>query len=116
MLTKFFATYLKQSKGCIVNVSCDKGSRPEPGMLAYCMAKAGLDALTKSTALELAPFGVRVNAVAPCMTDTNLYRQAGCTETENGLLLKRASANIPMQRVCRDDEVAKAIIFLSSEK
>lgn len=87
MLTKFFATYLKQSRGCIVNVSCDKGSRPEPGMIAYCMAKAGLDALTKSTAMELAAFGVRVNAVAPCMTDTNMYRMAGCSDTENSLLM-----------------------------
>jgi len=107
---------LKKSKGVIINVSCDKGSRPEPGILGYCMTKAGLEMLTKTTALELAPFGVRVNAVAPCMVDTNLYRYAGYNEVENESLKKRAAANIPMQRIARDEEVAKAIIFLTSEK
>lgn len=80
------------------------------------MTKAGLEMLTKTTALELAPFGVRVNAVAPCMVDTNLYRYAGYNEVENESLKKRAAANIPMQRIARDEEVAKAIIFLTSEK
>lgn len=116
MLTKFFSQFLKKEKGCIVNVSCEKGSRPEPGMLAYCMTKAGIEMLTKSTALEMAPYGVRVNSVAPCMIDTNMYRYAGYNEHENAALIKRASANIPTQRICRDDEVAKAIIFLTSEK
>ena len=41
-------------------MSCDKGSRAEPGLLGYCMTKAGVDMLTKASALELAPFGVRV--------------------------------------------------------
>jgi NAD(P)-dependent dehydrogenase (short-subunit alcohol dehydrogenase family) len=117
LLTTFFSQCLKRSKGCIVNVSCEKGSRPEPGILGYCMTKAGLEMLTKTSALELAPFGVRVNAVAPCMVDeTNLYRYAGYNETENESLKKRAAANIPIRRVARDEEVAKAIIFLSSEK
>jgi NAD(P)-dependent dehydrogenase (short-subunit alcohol dehydrogenase family) len=74
LLTQFFMDYLRQREGCIVNVSCDKGSRPDVGILGYCMTKAGLDMLTKSSALELAPLRVRVNAVAPGMVDTNLYR------------------------------------------
>lgn len=80
LLTKFFEPFLKKSKGVIINISCDKGSRPEPGLLGYCMTKAGLDMLTKTSALELAPFGVRVNAVAPCMVNTNLYRYSGYSE------------------------------------
>lgn len=65
-MTQFFIEELQKNGGCIVNLSCDKGTRPEAGQLGYCMAKAGLDMLTKSTAMELASFGVRVNAVAPC--------------------------------------------------
>lgn len=73
-LTSLFQDALKASaNGCIVNVSCEKGQRAEPGLLGYCMSKAGLEMLTKASACELAPFGVRVNAVAPCLTDTNLY-------------------------------------------
>lgn len=80
------------------------------------MAKAGIEMLTKTSALELAPFGVRVNCVAPCMVDTNLYKYAGLNETDEQSLKARAAANIPMQRIARDEDVAKAIIFLSSEK
>lgn len=81
------------------------------------MSKAGLEMLTKTSALELAPFGVRVNAVSPCMiTNTNLYRYAGYSEQENSNLEARAKGNIPMGRLARDEEVAKAIIFLTSEK
>lgn len=112
-------------------MSCDKGSRPEAGVLGYCMAKAGIEMLTKSTALELAPLGIRVNAVAPCFVQTsnesNLYRYSGLSESEIEALKVRASNNIPLvrkfpeskvtadERVIRDVEVAKAVIFLTSE-
>lgn len=80
------------------------------------MTKAGLEMLTKASAMELAPLGIRVNAVAPSMVDTNLYRYAGLKDEENAALMKRAAANIPIQRVARDEEVAKAVIYLTSEK
>ena len=50
------------------------------------------------------------------MVDTNLYRYAGLKDEENEALMKRAAANIPIQRVARDEEVAKAVIYLTSEK
>ncbi len=83
ILTSFFTNALKDSKGIIINISCEKGSRPEPGMMGYCMAKAGLEMLTKASALELAPFGVRVNGVASCIVDTNLFKYSGYSEVEN---------------------------------
>ena len=108
--------FLRKSKGCVINVSCDKGSRPEPGLIGYCMSKAGIEMLTKSSAMELAPFGIRVNAVAPSFIDTNLYRVAGMTELELDALKIRATKNIPMNRVSTTAEVAKTIIFLTSEQ
>lgn len=115
LLTQLCTEQLKQSKGCIVNVSCEKGQRPEPGLLGYCMSKAGLEALTKTAALELAAFGVRVNCVAPCLiADTNLFNYASMDENEISQLNSRAAANTPQKRCCRAADVAKAIIFLTA--
>ena len=80
------------------------------------MTKAGLEMLTKCSALELAPLGVRVNGVAPCTTDTNLFRYTGLNEDEYKWFKSRAASNIPLQRLANVEEVAKAVIFLTSEK
>ena len=71
VLTQFFLELLRDTKGCVINVSSDKGSRAEPGLLSFCMSKAGVEMLTKSSAMELAPFGIRVNCVAPSHVETN---------------------------------------------
>jgi len=118
ILTQFFQHSLMNSEskqGCVVNVSCISGQNAQPGQIGYCMVKAGLDMFTKSAAMELAPFGIRVNAVAPTYTDTNLYRYAGLNTEEYESLKVRAAQNIPMQRIGKDYEVAKAIIYLTSE-
>jgi len=81
-MTLIFHKYLEISKGCVVNVSCTMGSRPNAGTVGYCMTKAGLEMLTKCSALELAPLGIRVNAVSPSIIDTNLFRYTGMSESE----------------------------------
>jgi len=98
MLTRFFKDLLIEAKGCIVNVSCEKGSRPDPMSLGYCMVKAGLEMLTKSTAIEFAYHDVRVNAVAPGFCDTNLYSShAGSSEYTK--IKQLASTNVPLKRL-----------------
>ena len=72
--------------------------------------------LTKASAMELALAGVRVNAVAPSFVDTNFYRAAGMPEQDYDGLKLRAKANIPLQRIAQESEIAKAIIFLTSEQ
>ena len=116
ILTQFFLEMLTETKGCIVNLSSDKGSKAEPGQIAYCMSKAGIEMLTKASAMELALAGVRVNAVAPSFVDTNFYRAAGMPEQDYDGLKLRAKANIPLQRIAQESEIAKAIIFLTSEQ
>ena len=80
------------------------------------MSKAGLEALTKSTALEYAPFGIRVNSVAPSLVDTNHFRYAGLTEGENRALRHRVEKNHPMKRMALGEEIARAVVFLTSDK
>ena len=115
MLTQFFLEFLRVSKGCVINISCDKGTRPEAGLIGYCMTKAGVEMLTKSSAMELAPFGIRVNAVSPSFVDTNLYRFAGLSDPESDALKNRVKNTIPLARTATEIEVSKAVIFLTSE-
>jgi NAD(P)-dependent dehydrogenase (short-subunit alcohol dehydrogenase family) len=98
ILISFFKDLLKQSNGCVVNLSCEKGSRPDPGALGYSMVKAGLEMLTKSVALELSNFGVRVNAVAPSFVDTNLYRYSELDESDIKTLAANESLKTPLKR------------------
>ena len=71
---------LTASRGAIVNVSSVTGLRAFPGVLAYCVSKAAIDQLTRCAALELAPKGVRVNAVNPGVVVSNLHRRGGMNE------------------------------------
>ena len=76
-LMRAASPHLAARKGAIVNVSSVNGLRSFPGVLAYCVSKAGVDHLTRCAALEMAPLGVRVNAVNPGVTVTNLHRRSG---------------------------------------
>lgn len=102
-------------QGCIVNVSCVKGSKPQPGLISYCMSKAGLEMLTKSSALELARLGVRVNCVSSSFVPTNMYRVANLNELDiNSIYNKEVETN-PTQRCCTVEDVCEAIIWLTSQ-
>ena len=68
------------SGGSIVNVSSVNGLRSFPGLIAYCVSKSAVDHLTRCAALELASKGVRVNAVNPGVTVSNLHRRGGMSE------------------------------------
>ena len=65
--------------------------------------------------MELAPFGIRVNAVSPSFVDTNLYRFAGLSDPESDALKNRVKNTIPLARTATEIEVSKAVIFLTSE-
>src|SRR5215471_3027764 len=76
-LTQLALPSIIERKGNIVNVSSVTGLRAFPNVLAYCVSKAALDQLTRCAALELAPKGVRINAVNPGVVRTNLHRTGG---------------------------------------
>ena len=76
-----------------MNVSSVNGLRSFPGVLAYCVSKAGVDHLTRCAAIEMAPRGVRVNAVNPGVVVTNLHRRGGMDATQYGTFLDRAKGS-----------------------
>jgi NAD(P)-dependent dehydrogenase (short-subunit alcohol dehydrogenase family) len=115
-LMRAAAPLLAARKGAVVNVSSVNGLRSFPGVLAYCVSKAGVDQLTRCAALEMAPLGVRVNAVNPGVTVTNLHRRSGMEEPQYAAFLERARTTHPLGRPGEADEVATLILFLASDR
>jgi NAD(P)-dependent dehydrogenase (short-subunit alcohol dehydrogenase family) len=95
--------------GSIINVSSIEGVRAAPGYAAYAAAKAGVLNFTKTAALELAPFGIRVNALAPDFTMTE-----GIAAMMPEASQSAAEGMVPLARVGHVDEMAGAALFLSS--
>jgi NAD(P)-dependent dehydrogenase (short-subunit alcohol dehydrogenase family) len=115
-LMKLSVPYLEQSRGTIVNVSSVTGLRAFPGVLAYCVSKAGLDQLTRCAALELASKGIRVNAVNPGVVVTELHRAGGMADEAYAKFLEHSKTTHPLGRVGEPAEVAELIHFLASDK
>jgi NAD(P)-dependent dehydrogenase (short-subunit alcohol dehydrogenase family) len=102
--------------GNIVNVSSVTGLRAFPGVLAYCVSKAGLDQLTRCAALELAARGVRVNAVNPGVVVTEIHKRGGMTEEQYDAFLEHSKTTHPLGRVGQAAEIAELIFFLASNR
>ena len=103
------------SGGSIVNVSSVNGLRSFPGLIAYCVSKSAVDHLTRCAALELASKGVRVNAVNPGVTVSNLHRRGGMSEESYEAFLTRSRETHPLGRPGQPDEIADVIFFLASD-
>lgn len=103
-------TFLKQKSGNIVNISSVSGIHPLPGQVNYAAAKAGVIGFTKSLAKEVAPYNIRVNAVAPGFIETDMTVQL--SEKYRQRLIEK----IPAGRFGNPDEVAKVVVFLLSDK
>jgi 3-oxoacyl-[acyl-carrier protein] reductase len=99
---------LRQDSGRIINITSVVGHTGNQGQVPYTMAKAGLDALTKSLAHELAGRSILVNSVAPGFVDTEMT--ASLPETARDGILSR----VPLGRMGRPDEVAEVVAFLAT--
>jgi NAD(P)-dependent dehydrogenase (short-subunit alcohol dehydrogenase family) len=115
-LMQLAVPHLERRPGNVVNVSSVTGLRAFPGVLAYCVSKAGVDQLTRCAALELAPKGVRVNAVNPGVVVTNVHRRGGMSEENYAAFLERSKTTHPLGRVGAPEEVAELILFLASDR
>lgn len=114
-LTQLALPHLERRRGNIVNISSVTGTRAFPGILAYCVSKAGVDQLTRCLALELADRGIRVNAVNPGVVVTELHRAGGMGEEQYAAFLERGKSTHPLGRVGRPEEVAEVVLFLASD-
>ena len=101
----------EQKGGTIVFISSIAAFDPLPGLGAYSVTKAGIVAMTKAFAKELAPRGVRVNAVAPGLIETQLSRRLIDTKEIHDRLV----AGIPLGRHGQPQDVVGAVLFLASD-
>ena len=115
-LTQLALPAIIERKGNIVNVSSVTGLRAFPNVLAYCVSKAAVDQLTRCAALELAPKGVRINAVNPGVVRTNLHRNSGMNEDSYAAFVERSKTTHPIGRIGEPEEIADLILFLASSK
>jgi 3-oxoacyl-[acyl-carrier protein] reductase len=109
-ITKAFSKpMLKARKGCFVNISSVIGSTGNAGQANYAASKGGLEAFTKSVALELASRGIRANCIAPG------YIKSDMTDALSEEQLKKFNEKIPLGRPGEGHEVAQAVAFLLSD-
>jgi NAD(P)-dependent dehydrogenase (short-subunit alcohol dehydrogenase family) len=103
-------------KGNVVVVSSVNGQRAFPNVLAYCCSKAAVDQFVMCASLELAPKGVRINAVNPGVTRTSLHRRSGMSEADYAAFVERSRTTHPIGRIGEPEEVADTILFLASDR
>lgn len=106
---------LAERRGAIVNVTSRLAHVGVPEMAVYGASKGALRALTHGAAIELAPRGIRVNAVAPGMTETPLLREWLAGQEDPDSVRAGVESQIPLRRLARPQDIADAIVFLASD-
>jgi len=101
---------MRRRNGAIINISSAAASKPNRGQSNYAAAKAGLEGFTRAMSIELAGKGIRVNAVAPGVIDSQMTRVI--REAAGSQILER----IPLKRYGTPDDVAGAVAFLASSR
>ena len=108
IVAKYAGRHLNDG-GSLVSIGSLNGRQPAAGMSAYCSAKAGLSMLTQVAALELAPRGIRVNAVAPGFVHTPLTEAAAAIPG----VVEDYVENTPLGRAGAPEDIAEAVLFLT---
>ncbi len=107
--SKVVTPYLKKTKGVILNTSSMVSIYGQPSGVMYPASKFAVNGMTKSLARELAPFGIRVNAVAPGITETDMVKNL----PEE--MIKPLIQTIPLGRIGTPEDIANAFLFLASD-
>ena len=110
MIRHMAGLFIRNREGCIINITSVAGMMGNAGQCNYSASKAGLIGLTKSVARELAPKGIRCNAVAPGFIATDM------TAALSEEAAKAINQSIPQGRMGTPEDVAEAVLFLSSEQ
>lgn len=102
----------KQDGGVILNTASTAGIRPRTGLSAYSASKGGMITLTKQLAYELAEDDIRVNAICPVATETDMLPEFASGD----LSVEGMADTIPLGRLAEPDDIANAAVFLASEQ
>lgn len=108
-------------RASVVNISSINGMTSFPGCMSYCVSKAAVDMMTRCASVDLGPFGIRVNAVNPGVTTTELQKRGGLNDEQYAAFLKRSvEVTHPLAsslgRCGKVEEVAECALFLASSK
>ncbi len=104
--------YLRKPGASVINISAPQAFVPMPMQSHVCAAKAGVDMLTRTLALEWGPYGIRINSIAPGpIADTEGMRRLAPSEA----IAEQYKKSVPLQRFGSADEIGQAAMFLSSE-
>ena len=116
LCTKYALDALSESRGAIVNVSSEAGLVGIAGQVAYNVSKAGMIALTRSCAVDLAGRGIRVNCVCPGTTATPLVEAAVARAADPPAARRKLEECRPMNRLGTSEEIASAVLYLASDE
>jgi NAD(P)-dependent dehydrogenase (short-subunit alcohol dehydrogenase family) len=101
--------HLTKTGGAVVNISSTLAQASMPGAAAYSGSKAAVERITSALAAELGPHGIRLNSVAPGLTETDMSSEVP-REMLDGMI-----AQTPLGRLGRPEDIAKAVVFLASD-
>lgn len=111
----------EMGEASVVNISSINGSMSFPGAMSYCASKAAVDMMTRCASVDLGAFGIRVNAVCPGVTVTELQKRGGLNDEQYAGFLKRSvEVTHPLAsalgRCASPEEVAQCALFLASQQ
>jgi NAD(P)-dependent dehydrogenase (short-subunit alcohol dehydrogenase family) len=111
------AKIMKSRGGCIINIASVSGLNGSKGIIAYTASKHAVIGMTKVAALELAPYQIRVNAVCPAPTNTNMVHELerALSPTNPEAMRQRFIKDIPLRRYGEPSEIASVVAFLASQ-
>ena len=103
---------IEKNKGSVVNMGSKSGVVGEPGHVAYCATKGAVISMTRSMAVELAPYGIRVNAVCPGPVETDMY----FTDLPTPELQKALIEPAPLKRPGQPEDIGEIALYLASDE
>ena len=113
LLTKELLTSLERCSGVVTMISSIITVHGAPAFALYAATKGALEAAVRSLAIELAPRGVRINAVAPGAVDTPIFSKIGIDEAQREAVLEHHRNTIPMGRLAKPEEIAQVVVSQS---